>query len=217
MRILPLILVTAALSSVVCAPRAAVAQEAVPRLTVAAAGGLATPFHADFDFTAASWEISLRGQTAPHLAVEGFFEQWQHTTGEVLLNRDIQGPNGFLGRVGRIEQTTRYRMRTTGVNALVTGRSGRVTFGGGGGIGFLEYDRRFAQATTGCDPSIAQLCNATENTFSSNSFTVQGVAEVDVAIVRRVQGFGRYLLVVPTRDPGFGHGTVLGGVRVTLW
>jgi hypothetical protein len=211
------LLVTLALCLVAFSARATAAQDEVPRLTLAAAGGLATPFHGDFDFTATSWEISVRGVTAPHLAIEGFFEQWQHGTSDVLLDRDIQGPNGFLGRVGRIEQSTRYRMRTSGVNALVTGRSGRVTFGGGGGIGFLEYDRRFAQVTTGCDASIAQLCNATENTFSSNSFTVQGVAEVDVAIVRRVHGFGRYLLVVPTSDPGFGHGTVLGGVRVTLW
>jgi hypothetical protein len=213
-------LLTVLLSIFAFSPRTAVAQvkqNEVPRLTIAAAGGVATPFDADFDFTATSWEISVRGQTAPHLAVEGFVEQWQHVTGDVLLNRDIQGPNGFLGRVGRIEQSTRYRMRTTGVNALVTGRSGRVTFGGGGGIGFLEYDRRFTQATTGCDASIAQLCNQAANTFSSSSFTVQGVAEVDVAIVRRIQGFGRYLLVVPTRDPGFGHGTVVAGVRVTLW
>jgi hypothetical protein len=193
------------------------AQDEMPRLSIAAAGGIATPFHSDFEFNAASWEVSLRGQTARHLALEGFFEQWQHTDREVLLNRDILGPNGFLGRVGRIEESTTYRMRTAGVNGLATGRAGRVTFGGGGGIGFLEYDRRFAQASTGCDPSVAQLCGSTENTFSSNSFTIQVVGELDVAIVRRVAGFGRYLMVVPTSDPGFGHGAFLAGVRVTLW
>ena len=210
-------LVTFSLSVFALSPGAAVAQDEGPRLTIAAAGGVATPFHADFDFTAATWEISFRGQTARHLAVEGFFEQWQHVTDEVFLNRDILGPTGSLGRVGRIEQSTRYRMRTAGFNALATGRSGRVTFGGGGGIGFLQYDRRFAQAATGCDAPVAQLCGSTEDTFSNNSFTVQGVAEVDVAIGRRVQGCGRYLLVVPTSDPGFGHGAVLAGVRVTLW
>jgi hypothetical protein len=217
MRICTPSLVTLALSLVAFSPRAALAQNEMPRVSIAAAGGGATPFHADFEFTAPSWEISVRGQTARHLAIEGFFEQWEHADREVLLNRDITGPNGFLGRVGKIEESTAYRMRTAGFNALVTGRSGRVTFGGGGGIGFMEYDRRFTQASTGCDPAVAQLCSSFENTFSSNSFTVQGVGELDVAIVRRIDGFVRYLLVVPTVDPGFGHGTILGGVRLTLW
>jgi hypothetical protein len=210
-------LVTLATTVLALSPLTAAAQDSQPRLTAAAAGGLATPFHGDFDFTARSWELSLRGQTAAHLAIEVFFEQWQHTDREVFLNRDIQGPNGFLGRVGRIEQSTRYTMRTAGVNGLATGRAGRVTFAGGGGIGLLDYDRRFAQATTGCEPSVAHLCNATGNTFTSNGVTAQGVAEVDVAVAPRIQAFGRYLLIVPTSDPGFGHAAVLAGVRLTIW
>lgn len=46
---------------------------------------------------------------------------------------------------------------------------------------------------------------------------MQGVAEVDVKVAPRVQVFGRYLLVVPVTDPGFGHGTIMGGARVVLW
>jgi len=192
-------------------------QDAPPKLTIAAGGGIATPFHGDFDFTAPAWEVSVRGSIARHVAVEGFFEQWEHAQGNVLLDQAIQGPGGFLGRVARIEQRTTYRMRTAGVNVLATGGSPRVSFVVGGGIGQLAYDRRSANTTSGCDAGTAQLCRSTENIFSSESFTVQGVAEVDVAVARRVQVFGRYVIVVPVSDPGFGHGSVGGGVRLVLW
>jgi hypothetical protein len=198
-------------------PSVVTGQDAPPKLTLAAGGGIASPFHADFDFSAPSWEVSLRGSIARHVAVEGFFEQWEHARGNVMLDQAIQGPSGLLGRVDRIEQRTAYRMRTAGVNVLATGESERVSVFGGGGIGLLAYDRRFTSTTTGCDAATAQLCRSTENTFSSESFTVQGVAEVDVAVVRRVQVFGRYAIVVPVSDPGFGHGSLAGGIRVVLW
>jgi hypothetical protein len=198
-------------------PSVAGAQAAAPKLSVAAGGGIATPFHGDVDFTAPSWEVSVRGAIARHVAVEGFFEQWEHDKGTVLLDQAIQGPAGFLGRVARVEQRTTYRMRTAGVNVLATGGSPRVSFFGGGGIGQLAYDRRFTSTTSGCDAATAPLCRSTQNSFSSESFTVQGVAEVDVAVVRRVHVFGRYLIVVPVSDPGFGHGSVGGGVRLVLW
>jgi hypothetical protein len=107
---------------------------------------------------------------------------------------------GFIEQWQRRQRGTAFKMRTVGFNALATGGSRRVTVSGGGGIGAFAYDRR---ATTG-------------NLFTSNGFTVQGVAEADVAVARRVQVFGRYLMVVPIVDPGFGHGTVMGGVRIGL-
>jgi hypothetical protein len=157
---------------------AAAGQDAPPKLSIAAGGGVATPFHGDLDFTAPGWELSLRGAIAKHVVLEGFFEQWQ-----------------------RQQRSTNYKMRTVGFNALATGGSRRVTISGGGGVGAFAYDRR---ASTG-------------NLFTSDGFTVQGVAEVDVAVAPRVQVFGRYLMVVPLIDPGFGHGTVMGGARVALW
>src|SRR5829696_1729181 len=117
MRIQTSLLSMIATVAVLLAAERADAQDRAPRLTVAAAAGIASPFHGDFDFTAPSWEVSVRGATASHLAIEVFFEQWQHVDRRVLLNRDIQGPNGFLGRVARIEESTTYRMRTAGVNA----------------------------------------------------------------------------------------------------
>jgi hypothetical protein len=216
MRVFRLSCFTILAASVLAASTAA-GQDVSPKLTIAAAGGIATPFHADFDFTAPSWELSARASIARHVAVEGFFEQWEHSEGTVLVDQAIHGPSGILGRVARIESRTTYRMRTAGFHVLGTGGAGRVSFFGGGGIGMLVYDRRFTNTTTGCDAGAAELCRTFENTFSSNPFTVQGVAEVDVTIVPRVQVFGRYLLVMPPQDPGFGHGTVMAGARIVLW
>ena len=110
------------------------AQDAPSRFTVAAAGGATHPFDADFDFTAApAWQISVRGQTASHLAIEGFFEQWTQQDGRVYTNQPVTGPDGPLGRIARVEQQTHYRMRTLGFNVLATGTSGRATLAAGGG------------------------------------------------------------------------------------
>ena len=192
-------------------------QDAQPKLTAAAGGGFATPFYSEFDFTARNWDASVRGSMSRHVSLEGFYEQWEHVKRAVFLDQARQGPSGFLGRVARLDERTTYRMRTAGVNVLATGGSGRVTFVGGGGIGVLAYDERFNSTASGCDAGVAQSCVPTESTFSSDGFTGQGVAEVDVAVIRRVQVFGRYLLVLPLSDPTFGHSSFGAGVRVTLW
>ena len=202
---------------VALSPSVAVAQDPPPRLTVAAVGGIANPFYGDFDFNARNWDVSARGSMSRHVALEGFYEQWEHVKRAVFLNQDRQGPSGFLGRVARLEERTIYRMRTVGVNVLATGGSGRVTFSGGGGIGALAYDKRFNSTASGCDAGVAQSCVPMENSFSSGGFTGQGVAEVGVEVIRRVQVFGRYLLVLPLSDPTFGHGSFGAGARVTLW
>ncbi len=200
-------------------PSAAAAQDPSPRLTVAAGSGLANPFYEGFDFNARNWELSGRGSVATHVAVEVFYEEWRHAKSLLQIDQAITGPSGFIGRVGRLEQRTDYRMRTLGFNALATGGSGRATFFGGGGVGLLAYDRRMRNTASGCDAATAHVCavSGNESTFSSDSFTVQGVGEMDVLIVPRVQVYGRYMMVVPVRDVTFGLGTITGGVRVILW
>jgi hypothetical protein len=177
MRVTRLFLMAIAGVVLTMSPSVAAGQDVPPKLTIAAGGGLTTPFHGDLDFTASHFELSLRGSLADHVALEGFFGQWRGT-----------------------QRSTTYKMRNLGANVVGIGSTGRVTFSGGGGIGAFAYDRR---AGTG-------------NVFSSDGFTVQGVAGVDVAVARRVQVYGRYLLVLPVRDPGFGHGSVGGGVRFVL-
>ena len=177
MRVIRLVFILASGSILTLSPSIAAAQNARPGLSIAAGGGIVTPFHGDFDFTTPGWEVSLRGAISDHVAIEGFFHQWQ-----------------------REQRSTNFRMRTFGFNALATGGSRRVTISGGGGIGAFAYERR---ASTG-------------NVFTSEGFTVQGVADLGVAVAPRVQVFGRYLLVLPIRDPGFGHGTVMGGARIVL-
>jgi hypothetical protein len=178
MRVIRLVFIAIAGSVLALSPSIATGQDALPKFSVAAGGGIVTPFHGDLDFTATGWELSLRGAIAKHVVLEGFFEQWQ-----------------------REQRAVNYKMRTVGANALATGGFGRVTISGGGGIGAFAYDR---QGSSG-------------NVFSSDGFTLQGVAEVDVAVVRRVQLFGRYLVVVPVVDPGFGHASIIGGVRIVIW
>ena len=178
MRVIRLVLIAIAGSVLAWSPAIAAGQDAPPKLSIAAGGGITTPFHGDLDFTAPAWELSVRGAIAKHVVLEAFSEHWQ-----------------------REQRAVTYKMRTVGANALATGGSRRVTISGGGGIGAFAYDRR----------------GSSGNVFSSDGFTVQGVAEVDVALARRVQVFGRYVLVVPVRDPGFGHGTIGGGVRIVLW
>jgi hypothetical protein len=209
--------IAVAASALSLLPAAARGQDVPPRLSVAAGVGIANPLHADFDFTAREWHLSTRASMSSHLAIEGFYDDWEHAEDDVLLNQAIQGPTGFLGRVERVELVTTHRMRTLGVNVVATGGSSRVTFSGGGGIGVLAYNRRFKTSATGCDAAVAHVCGATENRFSSGDFTAQGVAEVDVAVARCVQLFARSLIVVAVSDPGFGHSSLGGGVRVVLF
>ena len=198
-------------------PSISSAQDPPPRLTVAANVGVANPFHGDFDFNAPAWEVSMRGALGTHAAAEFFVEEWQHRQTTVSLDQLITGPSGPLGRIARFEQRTTYRMRSAGVNVLATGGSGRVSFFGGGGVGLLAYARRFTSSATGCDAGTGLICQPSGNTFTSESFTVQGVGEMDVTVVPRIQWFGRAAMVVPVSDPGFGHATLSGGVRIVVW
>ncbi len=219
MRTIKRAIVAFAASVFALSPSVATGQDSPPKLTLGAGAGLANPFYEEFDFNARDWELSARGSVARHVAVEVFYGEWRHPKSLVQIDQAITGPSGFIGRVGRLEQRTDYRMRTLGFNGLATGGSDRATFFGGGGVGLLAYDRRIRNTASGCDAATVQFCttSGSGSTFSSDSFTVQGVGEMDVLIVPRVQVYGRHMMVLPVRDVTFGLGTITGGARVILW
>ena len=168
------------------------------RITLSGAGGISIPVHGDLDFTAPAWQIAVRGSVSRHFLLEGFFEEWRHETEDVLAT---------------VTQRTTHTMKTVGVNWLGRGFVGRAAFTGGGGIGFMQYDRRFEQSANDCPGS----CQEFDNRFTSQSFTFQGVAGVDVPITSVFAAFGQCQFVVPIEDVGFSHSSVTGGVRVRIW
>ena len=96
--------------------------------------------------------------------------------------------------------------------SLLATSNGRVEVSGGGGASYLLYARDFSQALTGCQP--ASLCTGSSTEFTSSAFAVQAQAGLDVEVVPHLAVMGQYRLVIPVEDPGSGHGTVSGGVRV---
>ena len=172
------------------------------KITLGGAAGLAFPLHGDFDFNAPEWQITVRATVSRHFLLEGFFDEWQEKTQE----RDV-----------RFASSTTYTMRTAGINWLARGFIGRAAITGGGGVGFMHYDRRFAQTVTDCQSSTPVSCQDFENRFSSQSFTFQGAAGLEVPIASVVSAFGQYQFVAPIEDVGFSHSSVTGGVRVRIW
>lgn len=165
-----------------------------PRVTVGVAGGIANPMHGDFDFVTPEWQVSVRGRLADGVTFEGFFNEWRHTE------------ETFFGQV---TQETVRRTRVVGLNVLGGKMGDRGGWSAGGGIGSMTFDRKFTQQ----DGTGRQFTN----TFSNSSFSVQALGGFDVRIVPRLLGYGQFLLAVPTTDPGSGHISVTGGVRVVLW
>lgn len=172
------------------------------RITVSGAAGIALPLHGDFDFNPPEWQIAGRVTVSRHFLLEGFFDEWRKKTQE---------------RGTRFESNTTYTMRTAGVNWLARGFIGRAAITGGGGIGFMHYDRLFAQSVTDCQSSTPVSCQDLENRFSSQSFTFQGVASLEVPIASVISAFGQYQFVAPIEDVGFSHSSITGGVRVRIW
>jgi hypothetical protein len=102
-------------------------------------------------------------------------------------------------------------------NWLARGFIDRAAFTGGGGIGFMHYDRLFEQSVRGCQSPTPASCQALENRFNSQSFTFQAVAGVEVPIASVISAFGQYQFVAPIEDVGFSHSSVTGGVRIRVW
>ena len=200
----------------VAVPTRAWAQSA-PKLAISAAAGLSNPLHGDFDFTAPEWQISLRTAVSDHFLLEGFLDEWRHTTDEVFENQTLFDPNGIIGRAGRVTTRTVHATKVVGFNALARATVDRVTLTAGGGPGFWLYDRRYSQTVTDCQSSLPTSCRDSANRFSNSSFSVQGVAGLEVAITSRLAAFGQFQFMAPTVDLAGGHVTVGGGVRLRIW
>jgi hypothetical protein len=195
---------------------AAAGQPEAPRVTVSGGAGVAMPFHGDFDFTAAAWQAAVRVTVNPHMLIEGFYGEWRHSTERVLPDQRVTGPGGLIGSIDRVTVHTKHVRPEVGFNVLLAATAGRVMFSAGGGAGLLVYRRQFTQTYEGCQVTTGS-CTDVSTRFTSGSFSVQGVAGLDVAIVPRLRAFGEYRIGVPVEDVGFGQSTVLGGLRVTLW
>lgn len=196
--------------------RSAAAQPAdsAPRVLVGAGGGIAFPFHGDFDFTPWAWDADVRIALSRRLLFEAFVGEWRRTETTVQQNVIAQDITGPIGTSGRLEQATRRVQRAMQVNMLVSGGVGRVRLFGGGGVGLLQHNRRVRQTIEDCSPSVASSCGSTENTFSNISGSVQGVGGADIGITGPLSAYGQARLTVPTSDPAGTDLRVSAGIRV---
>jgi hypothetical protein len=162
-------------------------------ISVAATAGLATPLHGDFDFTGTAWQADVRFDTARYFGFGVFFEGWRHTEEDVF---------------------TDHRTRALGWNLVARGTASRVTVSGGGGVSYLLYSRDFHQTMSGCEP--ASLCRDSGQEFDNNAFAAQFQGGVDVGVAPHVAVMGQFRAIFPIEDPGGGHHTITGGVRVVF-
>ena len=198
-------------------PARANAQQPPPKLSIAGAAGISNPFHGDFNFTAPQWQISLRTAVSDHFLLEGFFDEWRHTTDDVRENQTLRDPNGIVGRAGRLSIRTVQVTRSVGFNALARASFDRLTLTAGGGPGVWLYQRRYSQTLADCQATAPEFCRDYANRFSNSSFSVQAVAGLEVALTSHVAAFGQYQFLAPTIDIAAGQATVGAGVRVRLW
>lgn len=199
------------------APVAAQDQPDPGRITASMGGGIAFPLHADFDFTATEWEIAVRATVSPRFLLEGFFDEWRHSSEETRLGGTVQGPSGVIGSYGGLSQRTVHRTRVVGVNALVRGTMGRVSVTGGGGPGYLAYGRTFTQELTDCQGTTPRVCDPFENRFTNSDLALQGVGGGEAPVWSRVSAFGQVKFTASISDISGSHTSVTGGVRVRVW
>jgi hypothetical protein len=200
-----------------CAPTAWAQGEESPSVAASAAAGMAFPLHGDFDFNAPEWQLAVRAAASRHFVLEGFFHEWRHSTERTLIGIAVQGPQGVIGHIGRFEQRTEHTTRTMGFNALARGFAGSASFTGGGGAGYTTFLRRFTETISDCESSVPGVCQNRESRFSNGSFSLQGLAGVDVAITSRIAAFGQFQAVMPVNDFGSMHLSVTAGGRVRIW
>ena len=197
-------------------PSLSAAQPAAPaRLTIGASGGVSNPLHGDLQFTAASWDVSVRAQGVPHMMVEGFASQWRHSEDDIRTGVPLTGPNGPLGRIGTLTIEDRTYTDVFGFSFLPTFTAGAVTVAGGGGPALMVLRHDYAQRLSGCEP--ASLCRDYETQHTATTFAVALAGTVDVRLASRWLLFVQARGAIPTEDPGSGHLTTSAGVRFVLW
>ena len=194
----------------------AAAQSDPPSLSIAAGAGIAFPFHSDFSFDAFDWQVSIRGRAAKHLLVEGMLDQWRHTTTSRRTDVPLLGPTGQIGHIDELATETLDSMTVVGVNLMGTGSVGRVRISAGGGPGLMVHYDRHTTTLVGCSAPSPTTCNGGSNSDAGLVFTAQGVADVDVALTRHLSAIGRFMIVVPVEDPGFGHVNATAGLRISF-
>ena len=109
---------------------------------------------------------------------------------------------------------TDHRTRALGWSLLARGTASRVTVSGGGGVSYLLYSRDYRQTMSGCEP--ASLCRDSGQAFDNGSFAAQLQGGVDVGIAPHLAVMGQFRAIFPIEDPGSGHHTIVGGVRVVF-
>ena len=185
-----------------------------PRMSIGGAGGVSNPLHGDLQFVAPSWEVSVRGQVAPALSIEGFMSRWRHTNESVRIGVPISGPTGLLGRVDEVSIESGTAVSMVGFSFLPTLSRGRVTIAGGGGPALMIFRSDYTQRFNGCTP--VSLCSDYENHRSNGTFAVQFAGSVDVRLASHVTTFGQFRAGMPTEDPGSGHYAVSAGFRFVI-
>ena len=185
-----------------------------PRMSIGGAGGVSNPLHGDLQFVAPSWDLSVRGQVAPAMSIEGFMSRWRHTSGSVRVGVPISAPSGLLGRVDEVSIESGTAVSMVGFSFLATFSRRRITIAGGGGPALMIFHSDYTQRFSGCTP--VSLCSDYENHRSNGAFAVQFAGSVDVRLASHVTTFGQFRAGIPIEDPGSGHYAVSAGFRFVL-
>jgi hypothetical protein len=187
-----------------------------PRFTVGAGAGLSNPLHGDFDFVAPSWDLSVRGRPREHLTIEVFLAEWRHTERSDYFDIPIQTPAGIAGRIGRLSTSSTRSEWTTGINLLPTFSVGRFTVSGGGGGGYMVLHRRYRQTVADCTTTNATGCTGFQRSHGAGALIIQAAGGLDVALSRHFAAFAQSRVIIPIDDPGYGHSSLVAGVRLRL-
>ena len=205
-----------ALLWLVLAPGLAAAQtNDPPRLAIGGSGGVTNPLHGDFQFIAPSWDVSLRGQVASHLAIEGFMSRWRHSNRIVRTGLPLSGP-GLIGTVGEVVTEDRDQVSMVGFSFQPAFSIGRVSVAAGGGPAMMIFRSEYTQTLSGCEAAIAASCGTFASDRTNGTFAVQFGGAAHVRLASRLTAFGQVRAGMPIDDPGAGHVAATVGVRLVL-
>jgi hypothetical protein len=191
----------------------------MPRVSASVTAGLASPLHADLEFNTPEWQLAVRAATDKHVALEVFFDQWRQAEATVASGGRFSGIGGLTGTYDAIRYGTEFTVRTVGFNALLSQSFGRVSVSGGGGPGFLVLRRVSWLKYQNCRVNQPDACVNGRSSHADGSFSIQGVAGSEITITTRTPTIAvvtRFQFILPVRDPGSGHTSLLAGLRVGL-